>query len=109
MKISEMTNEQAAEALVRLSEPLSNICNDENTLEALKKLSTMKGKPTVQVFGSMIPSLASISFKDHKQDMFEIAGALQNIPASKVAKMNFKETIKIMKDSYDEIFRDFFT
>ena len=37
MKISEMDNNQAADALVRIAEPVGNICDDEDFISIWKR------------------------------------------------------------------------
>jgi len=109
VKISDMTNDQATEALLRLSEPFANLCNDEETLQTLENLAGMRNMPTIKVIGAMFPKFASIALKNHRADVYEIIAALQMIPAAKVGKMNFKETVQMLRESYDDILRDFFT
>ena len=109
MKISEMTNDQATEALIRLSAPFENICNDPDLLEVLDKIGKMGQEPIIKVIGTLIPSFASIGLRKHKTDLYEIVGALTMTPVSKVGQANFKDTVKALQDSYDDIIRDFFT
>lgn len=109
MKISEMTNEQASEALIRLSVPFGNICDDEKITELIEKYRSMTDKPFIHTIGKMIPEIVAYAFKTHKQDMYEIVGALTGSTVEKVRKMNFLETVKVLKESYDEVLKDFFT
>ena len=44
MKISEMTNDQAADVLIRLSVPLGNICEDEETIGIIEKYKSMENE-----------------------------------------------------------------
>lgn len=109
MKISEMTNDQAAEAMIRLSVPMSNICDSEEIAEMLTQLSGMAKMPLIRTIGKMLPKFVLYGLKDHKQDVYEIIGALQMVPTEKVGKLNFKETVAMLRDSYDEIIASFFT
>ena len=109
MKLSEMNNDQATEALLRLSEPFGNICNDDETLAAMDELGSMRNLPLLKIIGFAIPKFVAIAVKNHKQDLYEIIGALEMVNPSKVGKMNFGETVKFFKDSYDDMLRDFFT
>jgi len=110
MKISEMTNEQAADAMIRLSVPFGNICDDDEMVEIIKRYQEMsKDNPGIKVVGKMLPEIAAYALKTHKNDLFEVVGALTMQTQAKVAKMNFMETIKILKESYDDVLRDFFT
>lgn len=109
MKISEMNNEQAADALIRLSVPFGNLCEDEKIVEIIKKFQGISDQPMIQTMGKIIPEIAMFAFKEHKSDLYEIVGALTNQSVDKVAKMNFVKTVNILKDSYDDTLRDFFT
>ena len=109
MKISEMTNDQATDALIRIAGPVENLCNDDEVSEALEKISKMGDMPMIKAMGSAIPLLVTVALKKHKRDLYEIVAALTLTPVGNVGKMNFKETVKAVQDSYDDIIRDFFT
>ena len=109
MKISEMTNEQAADALIRLSVPFGNICDDEEALKMLDEYKAMGEMPMIQTFGKLLPKFISYALKSHKDDLYEIIGALTFQTKEKVAKMNFVETIRVVRESYDEVLHSFFT
>ena len=109
MKISEMTNDQATEALIRLSVPFGNICDDDETMKLGEKyFKSREELPIIKAVGGALPQITAHLLKTHKEDVYDIIGALTFKSKSEVAKMNFKETIKILKESYDEILRDFF-
>ena len=108
MKISEMNNDQAAEAMIRLAVPFGNICEDEEALKLIDEYKGMSKMPLIQTIGKMLPKLAAYMLKSHKNDLYEIVGALSFTTAEKVAKMNFAQTVKLMKDSYDEVLISFF-
>lgn len=109
MKISEMNNDQAADALIRIAPAFENICNDEELIGALEKIKDMGKEPMIKVIGYVVPVFVSVGLKRHKNDLYDIIGALTQSPVNRIGKMNFKETIKTFQDSYDEILRDFFT
>lgn len=109
MKISEMTNDQAMEALIRISAPFENICNDEDVISSLDRIAGMNNVPPIKIIGAILPMITTVGFKKHRQDLYEIVGALMMVPSSKLGNMNFKETMKVLQDSYDEMLRDFFT
>ena len=108
MKISEMNNEQATEALIRLSVPFGNICEDENTVKLLEEFKNTEEITNLQSLGKVLPKVVTYLLKDHKADVYEIVGVLSMKTAAQVAKMNFAETIRIIKESYDEVLVGFF-
>ena len=109
MKISEMNNEQATEAMIRLSVPFGNLCDDEKVVEMINKYRDMKDTPMIQTIGRVLPEIVMYAFKTHKDDLYEIVGALTDQTVEKVAKMNFVKTINVLKESYDDVLKDFFT
>lgn len=108
MKISEMTNDQAAEAMIRLAVPFGNICEDEEAVKLVDEFKDMSNTPVIQTIGKMLPKFVAYMLKSHKKDLYEIVGALTAQNADAVAKMNFIETLKVVKDSYDEVLGSFF-
>lgn len=109
MKISEMTNDQATDAMIRIAGPFESICNDDELIESLEKISKAGDMPMVKALGLIIPSIVTLGVKKHKRDLYEIVAALTMTPITKVGQMNFKETVQALQDSYDSILRDFFT
>ena len=109
MKISDMTNDQATEAMIRISGPLESICGDDEVTEVLEKISKLNNAPFIKAIGAIIPMLTTTVLKKHRRDLYEIISALTMTPLSNIGKMNFKETVNTLQDSYDDILRDFFT
>lgn len=109
MKISMMTNDQAADALVKMAQPMANLMEDKETAELLETITkTDREGGGFAYLGSILPKVVSFCMKNHKADVFAIVGALTQKPTSAVGKMNFLETVKELKDSIDEDFIGFF-
>ena len=108
MKISEMNNEQAADAMIRLAVPFGNICNDEEALKIIDSFKNMEDQPFLVTVGKILPQVTGYLLKTHKEDLYEIVGALTFKSVQQVAKMNFMETVKTVRDSYDEVLAGFF-
>lgn len=109
MKISEMTNKQATEAIIRLAEPIGNLCDDKEIAELFKQIGEMREVPMVTTIGKLLPRFIMYAFQKHLNDLYEVVGALTMQSRAQVEKMNVAETIKVMKDSYDDVFASFFT
>ena len=109
MKISEMTNDQATEAMVRISAAFGFLCEDEEMVGMIDELQKLGNTPIVQAIPKVLPKFASLALRKHKNSLYEIIGALCMKSAKEVGKMNFKQTIELVKESYDDILRDFFT
>ena len=109
MKISLMNNVQAADALIRISEPMGNILDDQELVSMLDELNKMNDLGIVRAVGKLMPKFVGYALKKHRKDLFEIIGALENKPIKEVEQMNFMETVKVVRDSYDDVLKDFFT
>lgn len=109
MKLSEMNNDQATDALIRISGPFERVCGDDEVKEALDEISKLGNEPIIKAVGKIIPLVTGLLLKKHRHDLYEIISALTMKPVSTIGKMNFKETIQTVQESYDDILRDFFT
>lgn len=108
MKISEMTNDQAADAMIKLAEPISRIVEDEKTTELLREMQQGDNEGGIAFFGRILPKVVPYCMKEHRDDVYAVVAALTLKPISAVGNMNFVETIKELKESIDEDFLGFF-
>ena len=109
MKISQMNNDQAADAMIKLAQPISNLMEDKETADLLKELTeTTQEEGGIAYFGKVLPKIVSFCMKNHKDDVFAIVAALMMVPVGNVGKMNFLDTIKELRESIDEDFIGFF-
>lgn len=105
MKISEMTNDQACEAMIRLTGAFSTVCEDD---EMMKLLDELNGKTITDAIKGVIPRFVAFALNKHKAELYEIVGALMMEPSGNVGKMNFMETVSVIRDSVDEVLTSFF-
>ena len=114
MKISEMTNDQATQALVRLSGPFASICDDDEMMAILDEVDKMRkgegeqGVPVIKAISHILPKFITFGLVKHKADLYEIVGALLGEPRNKIGGLNITETIKAVRDSYDDVLASFF-
>ena len=111
MKLSMMNNDQACEALVRLTTPVANIADDPAVEPLLKELASHEGDDRMnglKVIAKMLPRIVPLLLKDHKADVYEVISVLSGKTANEVGKMRLTETIFILKDSIDGELLDFF-
>jgi hypothetical protein len=109
MKISLMTNDQAADAMIKLAQPISNLMEDKETADLLNTLTnTQQEEGGIAYFGKVLPNIVSFCLKGHKQDVYAIVAALTLRPVGEVGKMNFLDTVKELRESIDEDFIGFF-
>lgn len=106
MKISEMNNDQASAAMIRLSGAFSVLCEDD---EMMKLISELDGKTWIDAIKGIIPRFVSFALSKHKNELYEIVGALTCSPVAEVGKMNFLGTVKTIRESWDEVASSFFS
>ena len=109
MKISEMTNAQATEAIIRIADPVAHLCDDEEITKILTEFHDAGETSLIQNVGRLLPRFVAYSFKKHIDDLYEIIGALTFQTREQVERMNFAETIRTIKESYDDVLAGFFT
>ena len=108
MKISQMSTEQGANVLVKIAEPVSNIMDDPQVVNILKEISAMKNVPYIKICASIISKIVPLALQAHRDDLFEIVGALDNKSASEVKEQSVLQTIKVIQESIDKDLIDFF-
>ena len=109
MKISEMTNDQAAQALIDLSEPIGRICDDEDAVAIVYEYKGNARKPLFYALGRILPRLTANLIQTHKQDVYKIISILGGKSVAEIGQMKLAETVAIFKESYDDVLAGFFT
>lgn len=109
MKISRMTTDQAADALCRIAPPFTRMLQDKETVPALQQLmdSAQDEKP-VESLTAVLLKVVPYLLKDHKNDVYEIIGALTGKTEQQIGKQNILKTVQDIKDSLDQDLIDFF-
>ncbi len=112
MRISEMTNDGALDALLIITPCVDNILGDEELLENLRQITALKGKTIGEIYAigaKRITSLLPILLKNHRADVYGIIGAVNGMTVSEVAKCKLVNTIEMVKEIVnDEVLADFF-
>lgn len=108
MKISQMSTDQAADVLVKIVDPVSHIMDDERIVDLLKEISESKNVPYIRLFAAMLPKIVSFALDSHRNDLYEVVGALDNKSFSEVKDQNFLKTLSVIMESFDRELIDFF-
>lgn len=108
MKISQMTADQAANALMRITAPLSNLIDDEEVGELITEFANSKDKAPLKIISSLLPKVVPLALRKHRADLYEIIGVLAQKPSSEVGKMTVKEIVDTFRESMDQDLIDFF-
>lgn len=109
MKITEMTTDQATEAMIRLSGPFSEICDDDEALAIVDEYKKRMRMPMFYMLGHIMPRLITHLLVKHRAAVYEILAVLLDKPVEKIGKMKLTETVRLAKESYDEVLESFFT
>ena len=105
MRISEMTTDQATEAMIRISSAFGTLCEDDEMLEMIDGLNGIKWKDAIR---GIIPKFVMTALKKHKMELYEIVGALDGVPASAIGAYKLVDTIAIVRNSWDDVMTSFF-
>lgn len=105
MKISEMNNEQAMDAMVRISGVLSFILEDKEVKDLVTDLGAEQGSglPLFDVATKYLRRIVTVAAQRHRESLYEIVGALEQKEAKEVAKMNFLRTYKVIQENWSEL------
>lgn len=109
MKISQMTNDQAADTLVRITEPISHIVADEEALPMLQELFVeSRSENPMEGWAAVLMRFVPFCLKKHRADFYKIIAALDGKDDSDIGKANFMSTLRVLRDSMDKELLDFF-
>lgn len=106
MKISEMSTEQLAPVLADLAEPLSDIANDESTMEALKRIAAEKTSLT-QV-AAFVKEIFPLLLKTHFESTCKIVAILTGKTLEQIKTQKGLQTIADAVAVFDDDLMDFF-
>lgn len=109
MRLFEMHGADALNALCDLVEPASRIVDDQETLEAFRKLALLDAKKIHPwaMWASMGMILRPV-IKAHSEDLMQIAAALTGKPLDEVSKQPLMQTVQEVRAVWDKDIRDFF-
>lgn len=108
MKISQMTTNQAADALVKISAHTSNILDDPDMRELIKDTAKTGKKDATNGWSKILTKLVPCCLQKHREDLFAIIAALDDKTAEDVGKLKLIETLNILRESVDKELLDFF-
>lgn len=104
MKLSEMTAEQTFDVVVTITPHIMNIIQREEVKELIKK-ADIKKEDVQEVLEagymatvSKVTPFVKLIFKDSKEDIFAILGAINGMTIEEVRKVNFIKLIKMVAD-----------
>lgn len=112
MKLPELTAERAADVLCELTPYIANITGDKALLDELANKFDSKGKSAAELYtfaAHKYATLVPILLKEHRNDVFGVLAVLNECSADEIAKQKVMETMKQVRDLFqDKELLDFF-
>lgn len=110
MKLSLMTSDQAADALIQLAPEIEILVNDEGLAELIKTRELTSDKQKAKKLGAMfVFRVATYLLKNQRQTAWNIIGILDGKSPKEVGEQLFPVTIKQLMDILgDKDFMGFF-
>jgi len=111
MKLSEMTTNQVADALVLIAPDIEILVDDEELLKKLQSRKTTKNKDEAPKLGmKTILSIGTYLLKSQRQITWNILGVMNQKTPDEIGNQSFPATMKqIMEVLQDEDLLSFFT
>lgn len=107
MTLSQMSNDQATEAMVRISSAFGFICEDEDVVALLGELKENQNENLITAVPKYLPRFTMLAFRRHKDSLYEIVSAISGVDKKDVGAMNFKATVNVIAENWDDL-RAFF-
>ena len=111
MKLSEMTTNQAADALVRIAEPAAEMINDEKVFEAVKKGGKLYTKHAAMkdVAAYVMRDIVPLLLKDHRAALYTVLSIMTGKTVKQIGTQLVTETYADIKNSVDKDLLSFFS
>lgn len=107
MTINEMDLDQASEAMLRISNVLGFILEDEEVTKLLDDIGASESTSPMKWIPKYLPRIANVALRRHKEDLYEIIGALSQQDIKQVGKMNFIDAVGLIRENW-EVLTSFF-
>lgn len=109
MKLSEMTTDRAADALVRIADPAAEIVNDENVWKVIEKMGKMKNPNLRQQIAFIVREVAPVLLRDHRDALYTVLSIMTGKTVVEIGAQPIKTTISDINASVDGELLSFFT
>lgn len=108
MKLSQMTTDQAADTLMQIAQPVSNIMHDKTMMGALEKLAKSNTENPLKYIADNLGTVTVALLKTRRADVYDIISALSGKTVQEIAAQNFMVTLADVKDCMDGDLVNFF-
>lgn len=103
MNISEMDLDQASEAMLRISNAISFILEDEEVTTLLDDISESEKTSIMKWIPKYVPRIANVALKRHRENLYEIIGALSQKDRKQVGKIPFGEAVGLIRENWETL------
>lgn len=110
MKLSQMTVEQAAQTIIKISDPMERMMSDINLENHFKEFSNLyrENVTVIRLTGYMLGRFLPALLKEHKEDVYLVVSAMTGKPIEEVREEKLTVFIRDCLDFVDKDFVDFF-
>lgn len=111
MKLSQLTTDQLADVLLRLTPPLCRILRDEQTLAALDELSFtgLDAQPPMLAAARLWEKLVPLLLEKHAADFYEALSVLTGKAAAEMRQQPGLTTLTDLMSVWDSQLASFFS
>lgn len=112
MKVSQLTTDEALNVMCEITPYLSNIAADEKVVETIGKAISTEGmtRAGIMLVGAeKLNKIVSILLEGHRDDVYGIVAAVNQMDAEEIKRQNFIKTgLQIREICKDKELLDFF-
>lgn len=108
MKLSEMSTDKAADALVRIAEPAAEIVNDERVFAVFTGAGELKDASAQQQIAYLLREVAPLLLRDHRRAVYTVLSVMTGKSEKQIGEQPIGETIKDIRESVDGELLGFF-
>lgn len=111
MKLSQLTTDQLADVLLRLTPPLCRILRDERTLAALDELSFtgLDAQPPLVTITRLWEKLTPLLLDTHAEDFYQALSILTEKPVDALRQQSGLTTLADLMSVWDSQLASFFS
>ena len=111
MKLNQMNGDQLANALCEMAEPVERITQDEEVVEAFRKMAEdQKNKAImIRMVGGAYARLVPLLLKKHKEDTFTILALMSGKNYDEIANENAFQLMRDIREAFSKDLLHFFS
>ena len=105
MKLSQLTTEQALDALLQITPSVANIAHGKNALDAIGAIADFDGlnaRGVRMVVVDRYAQFVTVLLRDHKDDLFNILAALNRAAPDEIKAQSMVETLRQIREVMDD-------